>query len=260
MKFGCCTSIDNAAIVHESGFDYIECTVVSMLGEEDEATFAPVLAQHRSSAIPTSAFNVFLPRTIPVVGPEVDQDRVKRYVDVSLRRARSAGAKTVVFGSGGSRSIPEGFSRADATEQIVDFLKMVGPVAAKNEITIAIEPLNKRESNIINSVTEGVEFAEKADHPAIRVLADFYHMDEDNEPLDNILKCKDWLAHIHVADTDRGAPGTGSYPYAEFVSLLQQAGYDGMVSIECRWDDFATQLGPSGEFLRKVFGEGFSRK
>ena len=106
----------------------------------------------------------------------------------------------------------------------------------------------------INSVAEGVEFAKAVNRPSIRVLADFYHMDEENEPLETLLDNRDWLAHIHVADTGRLAPGTGVYPYARFVDLLRHADYDGMVSVECSWKDFVVEAKSAVEFLRSVFG------
>ncbi|MCB0063841.1 MAG: sugar phosphate isomerase/epimerase, partial [Caldilineaceae bacterium] len=83
---------------------------------------------------------------------------------------------------------------------------------------------------------------------------DFYHMDEEHEPLSNLVTCKERLAHVHVADTGRRAPGTGSYPYGEFVEQLRLANYDGMVSIECRWEDFAAETGPACAYLHQVFG------
>ncbi len=94
--------------------------------------------------------------------------------------------------------------------------------------------------------------ARQVGRPEIRVLADFYHMDEENEPLEHLVKYKDWLAHIHVADTVRLAPGTGQYPYEKFAGQLAQAGYEGLVSIECRWNNFAAEAGPAVQFLRQV--------
>jgi sugar phosphate isomerase/epimerase len=253
MKLGCCASIDLAEAVHRAGFDYLETGVTSLIPDEDDASFAPILAKYRASPIPVAAFNLFLPRDLKIVGPEIDQPRLERYVNRALERIQVIGAAIAVIGSGGSRSVPEGFSRDEATEQIVRFLDLVADAAEQTNVTIAIEPLNRRESNIINSVAEGVEFALQVNRPSIRVLADFYHMDEEGEPLTEITAHQDWLAHIHVADTDRLAPGTGSYPYAEFVDQLRQANYDGMVSVECRWNDFDSEAAPSVEFLRRVF-------
>jgi sugar phosphate isomerase/epimerase len=253
MKFGCCASIDNAEAVFRAGFDYLEAGVTSLIPDEDDTSFAPVLEKFRASPIPVAAFNLFLPRDLKIVGPEIDLARIERYVSRALARIQAIGATIAVIGSGGSRNVPDGFSRNEATAQIVRFLQLVADAADQTDVTIAIEPLNRKESNIINSVAEGVAIAREVDRPSIRVLADFYHMDEDDEPLDTITAHQDWLAHIHVADSGRLAPGTGTYPYAEFVDQVRQAGYEGMVSVECRWNDFEAEAAPSVEFLRRVF-------
>lgn len=254
MRFGCCCSIEQAELARAAGFDYLECTVVSLLPEANEPMFAPVLEKYRAAPVSVAAFNVFLPGDLKMVGPDVEWSRVENYVRTALRRVRLVGAKLVVFGSGKARIVPDGFSRDDAEAQLVDFLQLVGDVAKAHAMTVVIEPLNRKESNIINNVAEGVALAQRANHPAIRVLADFYHMDEEQEPLRHLLDYQEWLAHIHVADTDRRAPGTGHYPYAEFVNLLHQAGYNGMVSVECRWENFAAEAGPACHFLHQVFG------
>lgn len=254
MRFGCCCSIEQADIAHAASFDYIECTVVSLLPEATEAMVAPVLEKYQAAPLPVAACNVFLPGDLKVVGSDVDWPRVEHYVRTALRRVRLVGANMVVFGSGKARMVPDAFARADAEAQLVDFLQLVGDVAQAHAMTVVIEPLNRKESNILNSVAEGVALAERVNRPAIRVLADFYHMDEEQEPLRALVDYKDWLAHIHVADTGRRAPGTGRYPYAEFVDLLDQAGYDGLVSIECRWEEFAAEAGPACRFLHQVFG------
>jgi len=252
-KLGCCTSIDNAAVVHAAGFDYIECGLVSLLPEADDATFAPVLETYRAAPLPVWAFNLFLPRAIQVVGPDVDWPRVERYVETALSRVQSIGARVIVFGSGRSRQIPKGFSRSEAETQLVRFLDKVADVAERSGLTIAIEPLNRRESNVINSVAEGAVLARRVDRSSIRVLADFYHMDEENEPLDHIVQYREQLAHVHVADSQRRAPGTGSYPYAEFAQKLRAAAYAGMVSVECRWEDLEAEAASAVRYLREVF-------
>ena len=91
--------------------------------------------------------------------------------------------------------------------------------------------------------------------PRVRLLADLYHMMMDSEPLENITTCAQWLDHIHVADTDRGAPGSGSYPYEELFRRLHESGYNGRISIECRWDDFTAQAAESLTFLQHMWAE-----
>jgi sugar phosphate isomerase/epimerase len=253
IQIGCCCSVDQAEAARTAGFDYLECPLTGLLPEETDAAFAPVLESYQRAVLPVRAFNIFLPSNLKVVGPAVDQPRLARYVQSALRRARQIGAQLVVFGSGRSRSIPEDFSPGQALDQLVHFLQTAAAVAAQTGITIAIEPLNRNESNVINSVAEGVELARRVNRASIRVLADFYHMDEEAEALQQISQHAAWLAHIHVADTGRLAPGTGHYPYPAFAEQLRQIGYTGMISVECRWRAFAEEAGPAVDFLRRTF-------
>ncbi|MCX6044634.1 MAG: sugar phosphate isomerase/epimerase [Chloroflexi bacterium] len=254
MKIGCCCPLEQAEIAQAAGFDYLECPLVSLRAEEDDATFAPVLGQYRAAALPVWAFNIFLPGDLKVVGPHLESARIHRYVKTALARAQLVGAQLIVFGSGRSRMIPPDFPRTQAIAQLVEFLHRVADEAAINNMTVVLEPLNRKESNVLNSVPEAVELARLVKRLPIRVLADFYHMDEENEPLSHIREYQDWLAHIHVADTGRLAPGTGQYPYAIFAEELRQINYQGRVSVECSWGDFAAEGGPAVRFLRGVLG------
>lgn len=253
IRIGCCCDIADAPVAHAAGYDFIECKVTSLLPEESDENVASILAQHRASPLPIAAFNVFLPRDLKIVGPEVDSDRIGRYVDRALARVHALGGKILVFGSGAARAIPEGFPAQEAHRQTIRFLQRVADAAERTGVIVVIEPLNRKESNTILSVAEAVELASEVNRPSIKVLADFYHMDEEQESLSHLTLYADWIRHIHVADTNRRAPGTGEYPYEEFAGRLRRAGYDGMVSIECHWQDFAAEARPALEFLRKIF-------
>ena len=252
MRIGCCCNIEDAPIAHAAGFDFIECKITSLLPEESSDAVAGILAQHRASPLPVAAFNVFLPRDLKIVGPEVDAARIGRYVDSALARVHEIGGEIVVFGSGAARAIPDGFSTQEARKQTIEFLQRVADAADKNGVTVVIEPLNRKETNTIFTVAEGAALAREVNRPSIQLLADFYHMDEEHESLAHLLDYKEWIKHIHVADTGRRAPGTGQYPYAEFADNLHQAGYEGMVSIECTWLDFQAEARPALEFLRRT--------
>src|SRR5690625_4632991 len=253
MILGCCAEIKEAHVLYEAGFDFIECTVVSLIPEKNDVEFAKVLKQYQSSPLPVEACNIFLPGDLKIVGEEVDEERIKSYIEVAFSRVKQIGADTVVFGSGGARSLPDHFSKEKGKEQIINFLNIATHFAASLGITIVIEPLNQNESNIINTIPEAVEFVKIINHTSIQVLADFYHMDEENEPLENIVSNKNYLKHVHVADTGRMAPGTGSYPYKDFVVCIKQANYEGRMSIECKWRDFENEIVQAREFLKEIF-------
>jgi sugar phosphate isomerase/epimerase len=250
---GVCAPIEKAAEIRDAGFDFIECTVTSLKGEKSDDEVRDIMEQYRNSPLPVEAFNILLPGDLKVVGEAVDYDRVRRYIAKSMERVQAVGGKIVVFGSGKARSVPEGFDQGKAEEQLEKFLHLLADVTDNSGITIVIEPLNRGESNIINSVPEGYDLAKRVNRPSIRALADFYHMELENEPLDNIVSCGDLIKHIHVADSGRLAPGTGEYPYSRFVECVRKAGYEGRVSIECKWQDFSAEVVSSEKFLRGIF-------
>ncbi len=248
MQFGICTSIADAETAQAAGFDFVEPTVRSLRPQDPD--FDAIRAPFDSAPLPTPVFNVFVPSEIRLTGPEVDWLRVETYLATAIRRVAELGGRAIVFGSGGARRVPDGFPQAEAHTQLARFLRLAGDVADRNNLSIVIEPLNARESNIINSLLEGRRLAQEANHPRVRLLADFYHMMEEREPLSHITTCAQWIEHIHVADSGRRAPGSGSYPYDEFFRRLHADGYRGRISIECRWDDLAAQAAQALAFLR----------
>jgi hypothetical protein len=153
LQFGVCTGIENAEIARSAGFAFIEPTVRSLHSGKD---FAVIQAAHAAAGLPTPTFNVFMPGELKITGPSVDMGKVQEYVAESMRRVQAVGGELVVFGSGGARNIPDGFSRDAAWQQLIDFLRMAADECDKSGVTIAIEPLNRKESNVINSVAEGV--------------------------------------------------------------------------------------------------------
>lgn len=253
--FGICRPISFHAIAAANGCDFIECGVSDLLPTlpDDDPQVQARMQEFADSEVPVKAFNGFIPPDLQVTGPDVDWARVSAFVDTALRRAVQVGAEVVVWGSAGSRNVPDEFERAVAEEQVVRFLHLAGHWAEKHGLTVAIEPLNRKESNIINSVAEGVHWAERVAHPRIRVLADFYHIQEESEDLETIARHGPWLSHVHVADTGRLYAGSGTYPYPAFAEVLERAGYDGMISVECRWQDLEAEVAASMSFLRALW-------
>ena len=244
VKWGVCTSVDNAQKLKDAGYDYLEAGVQKFLvPQADDAEFQKNLAAAKAGPLPVYACNSFIPAELKCVGPEANPTGVIAYAKTALERAKQAGVKRIVFGSGKARAIPEGFDRAKARQQFVDILKQMGPLAGQNDVIVIIEPLNTKETNFINSVAEGTEIAKEANHPNICVLADFYHMALENESPDSIRQAGAMLKHCHIAEKEnRLAPGTTDYDFTPYFKALKDIGYQGGISIEGRWNDFDTQL------------------
>ncbi|WP_208592131.1 sugar phosphate isomerase/epimerase family protein [Gracilibacillus suaedae] len=252
MKIGCCMSIDQVDNVGQAGFDFLECTVVSLVPDKDE-DYEAIRKKYQASHLPIEVCNVFLPGHLQITGNDIDEAAIGTYLAKAIPRVREIGADTIVFGSGEARSYPEHFFKIEAEKQLIQFLLMAAEYAEKHDITIVIEPLNTKESNIINSVPEALELAKKVNHRTIRVLADFYHMEEEHEPLHHLVDAGPFLGHIHVADSYRLAPGTGTYPYETFVNYLKDANYCRRVSIECEWRNFEEEAVDSYSLLKNYF-------
>lgn len=249
MQIGWCRPLDDAALLQRVGLDFIEVPLAAQ-GLEDKATFAANKRRLQSSPLPTAAFNYFFPQDMRIVGPDIDSPRVDTYLARLAEMLAAARAKIVVLGSGWARNVPDGFERERAEAQFLATLSQSADRLEGTGCTLVIEPLNRKESNIINSVADGVRFARQINRPQICVLADFYHMDEENEPFETLRDNRDWLAHIHLADTGRRNPGTGGYDYAGFFGVLKEIGYAGRISAECTIADPETDMRHSLAFLR----------
>ena len=256
MRLGVCAGPEKAAVLSSAGYDYIELGASGMLNPlEDDATWAEKRRTMDAMPLRPEAFNVFI-NAAKVTGPDVDPAFLERYVHTLLRRAAMVGGQVVVFGSGGARNVPEGFSRETAREQILRFLGFCADAGDITGVTVAIEPLNRSESNILNTVSEGAEYARAVNRPRVRNLADTYHMEKDGESLEAIVETADVLAHVHTADTARGAPGTGSYDHQALFRALAQANYDARLSIECSWKDFEVEVVTALAHLRRAAAMG----
>lgn len=217
-------------------FDFIEGHVQNfLLPESPDAAFAPHLAALRAAPLPMPASNCFLPPAHKVVGPTVDPVALTRYAKVAFRRAQEAGMSVIVFGSAGARMIPDGFSATRAFEQYVEALRLFAPLAQAHGITIVVEPLNRGECNLVNTIREGAEAVRRANHPAVKLLVDLFHMLRNGESADDILHVGP-IHHAHLAeDRDRAAPGIHNEDFRPFLRALRKTGYNSLLTIECIW-------------------------
>lgn len=240
----------------DAGCDFFEFGVGMLCPEAARSLFQEFKALVESYPLRAECFNSFIPVDLKITGPDVNQVRLTKYLDQTTQRAAELGGKIIVFGSGGARAVPEGFSRHHAHDQILEFLAIAAERARQHDITIAIEPLNRSETNQINSIAEAVQYANEIATPEVKVLVDFYHLMVEGESFDQIVNAGDRIAHVHVADTGRLYPGSGKYDYHDFAQSLADAGYTERISVECNFRDFDQEVTQSIRFLREVFEVG----
>jgi sugar phosphate isomerase/epimerase len=251
-KIGVCTGLSNYNTIASAGFNYLEEGVRSFLvPSENEDVFNEKLALVKTSGVPVAACNSFLPAELKCVGPEPHHEKIILFTETAFRRAQMAGIQTIVLGSSGSRSIPEGFSKEEASLQFIELCWKIALIGEKYNVVIALEPLNRNECNFINSVTEGVSIVKAVNHPNFMVLADIYHMLIENEGPESLIENGLYLRHIHIAEKEgRSAPGVHGEDFTAYFKALKTAGYKGKMSIECRWDNMELQAQKALDVLR----------
>jgi len=242
MKLGLCTGPENTALAAELGFDYVECGLSALAAMPKEA-YQALLSQKDSFAVPVTHCNGFLPGHVKTTGPDVCEQQQREYLELAFSRASALGVTTVVYGSGASRGVPEGWSHAEAWKQILAFLKLAAQYGEQYGITIAIEPLRRRECNIVNLVSEATLLAAAVDHPRVGVLGDTFHMRSSSEPYQALTYAGKLLRHVHISHSlpdlsGRIYPAEGDgEDYAEIFDTLRAMGYEGCVSIEAGCND-----------------------
>lgn len=250
IRLGVCTDVKNINEAAEIGFDYLEFSLAKLasLTEEEYREVCDIVD---NAPIKVEACNGMLPGDIKVVGEQVNAQIIHDYLDKAFARARRLGAKVVVFGSGASRRVPDGFDTSVAWRQIGNYLRMVQRHAMENDITVVIEPLRAVECNIMNYVSEATLMASLIQMPNIAVLADTFHMAMGSEPLSALTMAGSLLKHMHIANAiGRKYPKTGDGErYVEIFETLKEMGYEGRISVEAGCEDFSREARQAFEVL-----------
>ena len=249
MKFGCCVNMcgnekDPGGLrmledVKRAGYDYVELPLAECMQLDDKA-FQTLLERLRSLDLPCEACNNFFPGNLRLTGENRDIEAIRTYLPAALKRAAQLGARTIVFGSAKAKYVPEGFPMDRAWAQVEDDVRIIGEALDKVglPLVIAIEPVCRRECNIVLTYAEGCDLAEKAKRPNVQCLVDYYHMTVENEPVEHLNRGE--LRHVHISNPNgrvypRRGDGAG---YERFFEMLKSIGYDRCVSIEAYTDDF----------------------
>ncbi len=133
---------------------------------------------------------------------------------------------------------------------IIDNLKRAADLVSKNDMQIALEPIDRLEkrSAYLNSVTDGFEIVKAIGSPNLKVLYDFYHEQRAaGNLIEKLEQNIDWVGLVHIADVPgRHEPGTGEIDYANIYRKLTELKYDKFIAMEFR------PTGDPVELLRKA--------
>jgi D-psicose/D-tagatose/L-ribulose 3-epimerase len=118
-------------------------------------------------------------------------------------------------------------------KRAVAFHRKAGDYAAKKNVRIAVEALNRFECYFLNTMEQLNGYLDEVDHPAIQGMYDTFHANiEEADPIKALRTIRPHLIHFHVSENDRGTPGKGHVPWLETYRTLKKMKYDGWLTIE----------------------------
>jgi sugar phosphate isomerase/epimerase len=175
-----------------------------------------------------------------------DFDEMKRQTAIAdigeiLRRLSDLSGKGIVvpaaWGMFSKRLPPMVPPRSEEEDRkvLLDSLDRLNRVAEQTGTYVYLEPLNRYEDYMINTLSDAVSLIREGQFSRVQVTADFYHMNiEERSIAGSIRKAKDYIGHVHLADSHRFQPGDGHLDFASGFQVLEEIGYDGLMAFECR--------------------------
>lgn len=161
------------------------------------------------------------------------RERTVDYIGELAKLCADLGGKVMVLGSPRQRSTLPGQSREEAWALLRESLKRACRYGEDCGVIIALEPLARHLTDMINTVGEALRMVEEVGSPALRINLDVYSMTDEGRPYGEIIReAGQLLAHFHANDTNGLAPGMGSADYHEILNALKSIGYEGWLSME----------------------------
>jgi len=129
--------------------------------------------------------------------------------------------------------IKPGITQEQGLAWVCDALQECSQAAKPFGVRLALEPINRYETTLVNSVAEGMALIERVGADNFGLLLDTFHMNiEEPDILASISTCGERIFHFHVADSNRWYPGAGHLDFTNILSRLLSTGYHGFVSGE----------------------------
>lgn len=123
-----------------------------------------------------------------------------------------------------ARSCSTGWGWAATVSRLVESLRPLADYAGQRGVRLAVEPLNRFETSLINTAEQAIEVVDRVGSPALGVLLDTFHMNiEERDPATAIRGCAGRLTHLHACGCDRGAPGGDHIGWPAIAAALDES-------------------------------------
>lgn len=161
---------------------------------------------------------------------DIAVDYIKQLIDFCA----DMGGDIMVFGSPNQRNA-QGISIADAKQYFCEGLSQAADHAQQQKVTILIEPLDKSQTDVVNTLAEALEIVKTVAHPAVQLMFDFHNTPDETQPCDELVnQYFDYIYHVHVQEMNGKHPGTGTAvtDFVKTFQVLKNRNYSRWISVE----------------------------
>ena len=215
----------------ELGFDAVELfTAAADAIDADKLESLLIKFNLQLAAVGTGAGKVIHGLTLTDQNEEIRKKAISFISDMISFGARF-GAPAIIGSMQGNASI--NLDREQSLDWLGDGLELLGKHAADKGVSLIYEPLNRYETNLINTLEIGAAFLESRNISNVNLLADLFHMNiEEADMTQSIHKCAKNIGHVHFADSNRRPIGNGHTDMLAIASALKEINYHGFISAE----------------------------
>lgn len=166
------------------------------------------------------------------------RNNTEKYMTDCFIAAEKMGAKLFVgpvYAGGKKRHLLTDDDAKREWELAVSGLRKMAAIAQECGVTIALEPINRYSTSVVNTVDQALQMLLDIGCPNVQILFDTYHANiEENNVCDALEKvcASGSLVHFHACENHRGAPGTGSQPWEKLIGILKKYNYRGSLTME----------------------------
>jgi sugar phosphate isomerase/epimerase len=157
------------------------------------------------------------------------REQARAFVRSIIDCAGQFGAAAII----GSMQGPSGHTDDSAAKYLCEALEDGGAHAAKYNVPLIYEPLNRYETRQCCTVADGVKMLESLSTDNVRLLCDLFHMNIEETDIAAALECGGkWVGHIHFVDSNRRPVGLGHMQYGRIIEALRTINYEGYLCAE----------------------------
>jgi D-psicose/D-tagatose/L-ribulose 3-epimerase len=218
--------------VRSFGFDLIEICI------EDPETIdvASIRDRTKQAGVGVTICGAFGPTRDMSSEDGAIQKSALAYLERCIDYAAALGSPFVsgpMYAAVGNTRLLDPGARAAQWERAVGNLRRAAAYARERSVKLAVEPLNRFETDLVNTVDQGLRLVDEIGADNVGLLLDTFHMNIEEKDLPAaIRRAAGRIIELHACSNDRGTPGEDHQPWPEIVAALRDARYDGPVVIE----------------------------